>query len=135
VAGLDHRYGWSAPGSPVVYIAGDLIVAGAFALLAWSMVVNRHFEGTVRIQEGRGHQVISSGPYRYVRHPGYAAVILTFMGTGLAVGSWAGLLVGALGSILFVVRTALEDRTLQAELPGYTEFARQTRYRLLPGVW
>ncbi|MBL8164700.1 MAG: isoprenylcysteine carboxylmethyltransferase family protein [Anaerolineae bacterium] len=135
VGGLDYRYGWTGRAAPVVYIVGDVLVAGAFALLTWSMVVNRHFEATVRIQEARDHQVVAAGPYRYVRHPGYVAVIVTFLGVGLAVGSLAALVLGAIGTLLFIVRTALEDQTLQAELPGYAEFAQRTRYRLLPGVW
>jgi protein-S-isoprenylcysteine O-methyltransferase Ste14 len=135
IAGLDHRYGWSGSLGPVVYVAGYAALIAAFALLAWSMAVNRFFEATVRIQTDRGQTVTTNGPYRYVRHPGYAAVVLTFIGVGLATGSWAALVIGFLGSGLFVVRTALEDRTLQAELPGYAEFARQTASRLLPGVW
>jgi protein-S-isoprenylcysteine O-methyltransferase Ste14 len=79
--------------------------------------------------------VADSGPYRYVRHPGYVSVILTFIGLPLALGTWAALIPGLIGVVLYVVRTALEDRTLQAELPGYAEFAQRTRFRLLPGIW
>lgn len=135
VAGLDYRYGWSSPSSLVVLVLGNGLMVIAFIILTWSMVANRFFEATVRIQNQRGHQVASGGPYRYVRHPGYVSVILTFIALPLALGAWAALIPGALGVVIFVVRTALEDRTLQAELPGYADFARQTRYRLLPGVW
>lgn len=135
VAGLDYRYGWSAPASPLVHLIGLGLVAFSFVPLTWSMAVNRHFEGTVRIQADREHRVVSSGPYRYVRHPGYVAVVLQFIGLPLAVGSWAGLIIGAGGLVLFIVRTALEDAALRRELPGYADFAQRTRYRLLPGVW
>jgi len=135
VAGLDWRNGWSAAASTVLYITGNVLALAALALLAWSMVCNRFFEGTVRIQEQRGHRVISSGPYQYVRHPGYVSVILTFVAMPLALGTWTALIPGAAGILIFIIRTALEDRTLQNELPGYRDFAQQTRYRLLPGIW
>lgn len=135
VAGLDYRYDWSGTLSPIIHVTGLLLTALSFVPLTWSMAVNTHFEGTVRIQADRDHHVITSGPYRYVRHPGYVAVLLQFIGLPLAVGAWAALLVGLIGVVLFVVRTALEDATLQRELPGYAVFTQQTRYRLLPGVW
>jgi protein-S-isoprenylcysteine O-methyltransferase Ste14 len=90
---------------------------------------------TVRIQSDRGHRVAASGPYRIMRHPGYVAVALHFIAVPLTVGSWVALIPALLGIVLFVVRTALEDRTLIAELPGYADYARQTRSRWLPGVW
>jgi protein-S-isoprenylcysteine O-methyltransferase Ste14 len=135
VAGLDWRNGWSSPTSALVHVAGNILVLGALALLAWSMVANRFFEGTVRIQDNRGHRAISSGPYHYVRHPGYASVILTFVALPLALGTWTALLPGVMGIVIYIIRTALEDRILQVELPGYADYARQTRYRLLPGIW
>jgi protein-S-isoprenylcysteine O-methyltransferase Ste14 len=135
VAGLDYRYGWSGPTPDAIKWLGIVLLLASFALLTWAMAANRFFEKTVRIQEKRGHQVATTGPYRYVRHPGYAAVILQFIATPLALGTWAALIPAGLGIALFVIRTALEDRTLQAELPGYTDFARQTRFRLLPGLW
>jgi protein-S-isoprenylcysteine O-methyltransferase Ste14 len=89
----------------------------------------------VSIQKDRGHTVVTDGPYRYVRHPGYAGSILFTIATPLVLGSlWAFIPCG-LAAALFVVRTALEDRTLQEELDGYKEYAQQTRYRLLPGIW
>jgi protein-S-isoprenylcysteine O-methyltransferase Ste14 len=135
VAGLDYRYGWSAPMSVIVNVLGIVLLVLSFALLTWSMAVNRFFEGTVRIQQARGQQTITSGPYRYVRHPGYVAVIIQFIVIPLALGSTAAWIPAILGSLLFVMRTALEDRTLQHELPGYSEFTMQTRYRLIPGIW
>jgi protein-S-isoprenylcysteine O-methyltransferase Ste14 len=135
IAGLDFRNGWSAqPVMPVLLVVGNVINLLGFALLAWSMIANRYFAPIVQIREGE-HRVADSGPYRYVRHPGYVSVILTFIGLPLALGTWAALIPGLIGVVLYIVRTALEDRTLQAELPGYVEFAQRTRYRLLPGVW
>jgi protein-S-isoprenylcysteine O-methyltransferase Ste14 len=135
LAGLDWRNGWSPAPSPLVCLAGNALTILALAILAWTMAYNRFFEATVRIQEQRGHQVVSSGPYRYVRHPGYVGVILTLLAQPIALGTWTALTLGVIGGVLFVARTALEDRTLQRELPGYAEYARQTRYRLIPGVW
>jgi protein-S-isoprenylcysteine O-methyltransferase Ste14 len=135
IAGLDYRYGWSTPSAPAMYLFGNVLMLLAYGLLAWAMVVNRNFEVTVRIQEQRGHQVTTSGPYQYVRHPGYVSVILTFLALPIALGTWTALIPGLIGIVIFVIRTALEDRTLQAELPGYADYAQKTHYRLLPGVW
>jgi protein-S-isoprenylcysteine O-methyltransferase Ste14 len=99
------------------------------------MLVNTHFETVVRIQADRGHRVVTTGPYGLVRHPGYVGVSLLALGTPLIVGSAYGLIPAALTVITLVVRTALEDRTLGAELPGYADYAAQTRHRLLPGIW
>jgi protein-S-isoprenylcysteine O-methyltransferase Ste14 len=104
-------------------------------LLAWAMAVNPFAETTVRIQTERGHTVVSSGPYRLVRHPMYAGAILMFLGTPLILGSMLALLLAIEVVLLFVGRTALEDRTLRRELLGYEAHAAWTRYRLLPGVW
>lgn len=135
IAGMDYRNGWSAqPVSPVLLVVGNAINLLGFALLAWSMIANRYFAPIVQIREGE-HRVADAGPYRYVRHPGYVSVILTFMAMPLALGTWAALVPALIGVALYVVRTALEDRTLQAELSGYAEYAQRTRYRLVPGVW
>jgi protein-S-isoprenylcysteine O-methyltransferase Ste14 len=105
------------------------------ALGNWAMLENRFFSGYVRIQTDRGHMVVSNGPYRSIRHPGYLGGIVTWLAAPLALGSlWALIPAGAV-VVAYVIRTALEDRTLQAELDGYKEYARQTRYRLVPGVW
>jgi len=135
VAGLDKRFGWS-PDLPLVLnlVSAGVTVLG-YALGTWAMVENRFFSSVVRIQKDRDHSVVTTGPYRFVRHPSYAGGIAAVLAMALLLGSlWAlipaGLMVGGI-----VVRTALEDQTLQAELPTYAEYARQTRYRLLPGVW
>ncbi len=135
LAGLDHRYGWSPNMSPSLQIAGLIVVALGYILFGWAMVVNHYFSRVVRIQEDRGHQVCSDGPYQFVRHPGYAGFIPAFLGMALALGSGWALLPMAVSAALLVLRTALEDRTLHEELPGYEAYAAQVRYRLLPGVW
>jgi protein-S-isoprenylcysteine O-methyltransferase Ste14 len=99
------------------------------------MVANTFFSTTYRLQEDRGHAVASSGPYRVVRHPGYVGTIAFELATPIMLGSLWALMLGGLGALLIVVRTALEDRTLQEELPGYAEYTQRTRYRLLPKVW
>lgn len=135
VAGLDAvRYRWSSMPFGLVY-AGAILFAPASALIAWTLAVNRFAETTVRIQADRGHTVITSGPYRLVRHPMYAGAILMYLAMPLILGSAWALAVTGLIVVLLLWRTALEDRTLRNELPGYEEYAARTRYRLLPGLW
>jgi protein-S-isoprenylcysteine O-methyltransferase Ste14 len=135
VAGFDHRYGWTAEVSPVVHIVGLVLLVLGFIPLTWAMAANKFFEPTVRIQPEKGHQVIENGPYRYVRHPGYVGVILHFLAVPLALGSWPALIPAILGTVIYFIRTRLEDNALQQELPGYPDYAKRTRYRLLPGIW
>ena len=135
VAGLDYRNGWSGETHPAVQVLGIALLAFGFVPLAWGMAVNKFFEPTVRIQSERGHRVADSGPYRYVRHPGYVGVILHFVAVPFALGTWAAVVPAFLAAALYVLRTALEDRTLRQELPGYEEFTQRTRYRLFPGIW
>ena len=135
VAGLDHRLGWSPAFPAWLDIAGILLVAAGFAFGAWALAENRFFSTLVRIQTDRGHTVCDRGPYRIVRHPGYAGSLLATAGIVLALGS-AWTLVPAGGALVVAVtRTALEDRTLHDELPGYREYASRVRYRLLPGIY
>ena len=135
VAGLDRRFGWrpETPPGLALIAAALLVLASAFS--AHAMLTNRFFSGVVRIQHDRGHTVVTAGPYRWVRHPGYAGGVVGHMALPLLLGSFWALIPGVLTAGLTVLRTALEDRTLCAELPGYAEYARRTRYRLLPGVW
>ena len=135
VAGLDLRYGWSSGISPMAQIVAMLIVIAGYALVVWATGVNAFFSQVVRIQTERGHAVISSGPYRVVRHPAYVGMILVVLSAPFMLGSWWALIPGVISAVLVIVRTALEDKTLQAELPGYVEYTQHTRYRLLPGVW
>jgi len=136
VAGLDaKRFGWS-PGMPFgVQLAALAVIAAGYAFACWAMLVNRFFSTFVRIQEERGHAVVSSGPYGYVRHPGYAGWMLACLAMPVALGSPLALAPVLLGGVGFIVRTALEDRFLMRSLPGYAEYAERVRYRLLPGVW
>jgi protein-S-isoprenylcysteine O-methyltransferase Ste14 len=135
VAGLDAvRYGWSSMPFATLY-AGLILFAMAMTLITWAMMVNPHAETTVRIQTDREHKVVTSGPYRIVRHPMYVGAILMYPAAALMFGSTWALAVSALIAILFVWRTVLEDRTLRRELPGYEEFAARTRYRLIPRLW
>jgi len=135
VAGLDIRFGWTGPMPLAYHVGGLLSMLLGFALFLWAMASNAFFSEGVRIQEERGHVVATGGPYRYVRHPGYVGAMLAQLATPFLLGSpWA--FVPGVGSVaLYAVRTHLEDRTLIEELPGYREYARRTRYRLLPGVW
>ena len=100
------------------------------------MSVNTHFEKTVRIQHDRGHRVVDSGPYRIVRHPGYLGTIIGFvLATPLLLGSWWAFAPAVVAAAFLVVRTALEDRTLNKELDGYQTYTQNVRYHLLPGAW
>ena len=143
VAGLDVRYGWTTGMPLALQVIGLVIMVLSYALVVWATGSNAFFSLTVRIQQERGHAVATplkgvlgtGGPYRFVRHPSYVGGILIEMAVPIMLGSWWALIPGGLDAILFVVRTALEDRTLQKELDGYTAYAERTRYRLLPGVW
>jgi protein-S-isoprenylcysteine O-methyltransferase Ste14 len=138
VAGLDTRFGWSAGAAriPVAMVAAALLVAALGSLLVtWAMASNRFFYGVLRIAKDRGHAVATSGPYRYVRHPGYAGIIAFDLAMPVILGSLWALIPAALTVCLIFVRTALEDRALQGKLEGYEEYADRVRYRLIPGIW
>jgi protein-S-isoprenylcysteine O-methyltransferase Ste14 len=135
VAGLDAvRYGWTAMPDFTVWI-GVALLAISDAVILWAMIVNRHLETSVRIQDERGHQVVTRGPYRYVRHPMYVGMAIQFVSTPFILGSCWAFVPAILVVALFVVRTAFEDRLLRAELAGYAEYANRTRFRLVPLVW
>jgi len=135
VAGLDlGRYGWSSLGLIYVVPGFALFILGA-VLITWAMIVNRYFESTVRIQEDRDHEVVSTGPYRFVRHPGYLSGILWMSSIPLIIGSLYAFIPVMIYSAMMILRTNLEDRTLRDELPGYAEYAERVKFRLLPGVW
>lgn len=135
VAGLDERFAWSPQLAPGIHLTGLTLFAIGQGLFSWAMASNKYFSTAVRIQMDRGHTVATDGPYRYVRHPGYAGFAVSFFGTSLALGSLWAFIPAGLTACLLVVRTALEDRTLQDELPGYKDYAQRVRYRLLPGIW
>ena len=135
VAGLDERFGWSPQFSLAIHLIGLALMVLGQGLFTWSMVSNRFFSTSVRIQMERDHTVATGGPYRYVRHPGYVGYTVSAFATALALGSLWALIPAAITMCFLVVRTALEDRTLLEELDGYRDYAGQVRYRLLPGVW
>jgi len=135
VTGLDHRWSWSPVFPSWVSPCAIILLAFGYTLATWAFVVNKFFSGVVRIQHDRGHHVISDGPYRFVRHPGYLGGLFSIIATPILLGSLWGLVPVAVYIGVLVTRTALEDRTLQEELPGYREFSQKTRYRLLPGIW
>ena len=137
-AGLDARFGWSASSGAVSGGWFALGLAAAFAsqmFVLWAMASNPFFAATVRIQDDRGQTVTSRGPYALVRHPGYAGALVYNLAIPLVLGSWWTYLPALATIALNILRTALEDRTLQAELPGYKEYAGRVRYRLIPGIW
>jgi len=135
VAGLEVRFGWTTGMALVVHIAGLAAYILGYVIFLWAMAANAFFAEGVRIQEERGHTVATGGPYRLVRHPGYVGAMLGMAAGPFLLGSWWALVPAALAVGGYIIRTALEDRTLQEELPGYAEYVQQTRYRLLPGVW
>jgi protein-S-isoprenylcysteine O-methyltransferase Ste14 len=89
----------------------------------------------VRIQTDRGHTVCDTGPYRFVRHPGYVGLILQAVGVPILLGSFWALIPGVAAAVLISIRTSFEDRTLRAELPGYVDYVQRVRWRLIPGIW
>jgi protein-S-isoprenylcysteine O-methyltransferase Ste14 len=134
-AGLDARYGWSAPINSGLWGLALAVAFGSQMFVLWAMAANPFFATTVRIQDERGQHVVSSGPYRIVRHPGYLGSLVYNLAIPLVLGSLWTLLPALLTIVLLAVRTRLEDRTLQAELPGYSEYKAVVRRRLIPGVW
>jgi protein-S-isoprenylcysteine O-methyltransferase Ste14 len=135
VSGLQRRFTGTEGMGIALHWAGAAVFALGLALFSWAMVANAYFSTAARIQEDRGQVVCRSGPYRFVRHPGYVGAILQSIGIPILLGSTWALIPGFAAIVLIVARTALEDRMLQDELPGYKEFTRDVRYRLLPGVW
>jgi protein-S-isoprenylcysteine O-methyltransferase Ste14 len=135
VAGLDQRYGWTSGIPFAAQVAALVVSVLGYALVVWATASNAFFSQIVRIQSERDHSVATGGPYRYVRHPGYLGTVLYELAVPVLLASWWALVIGALNAILLLLRTALEDRTLQDELTGYDQYAHQVRYRLLPGIW
>jgi protein-S-isoprenylcysteine O-methyltransferase Ste14 len=134
-AGLDKRYGWSG-GIPFwFYIIALIITLGGYAFSTWAILENRFFSAVVRIQTDRNQSVIDSGPYRIVRHPGYAAGLMVALMFPLMLGSWWAYIPVGMMIFLTILRTALEDQALIKELPGYAEYIQKTKFRLLPGIW
>ena len=136
VAGLDvGRFGWSGPIPLAVQATALAGYAAGMGLSLWAMAANRFFSPVVRIQAERGHHVITSGPYGYLRHPGYTGLIVGSICGGVALGSWWSLVPLAPFVGMFLWRTAMEDRFLHEGLEGYVGYAQRVRYRLVPGLW
>ena len=135
VAGLDVRFGWSPQIPFALQVAAVAIAVLGMLLSIWAMASNKFFYGFVRIEEDRGHTVATGGPYQFVRHPGYTGGTLFALATPLILGALWAFIPAGLTMCVFVIRTALEDRTLQDELDGYKGYVKRVCYRLLPGVW
>jgi protein-S-isoprenylcysteine O-methyltransferase Ste14 len=135
VAGLDQRYGWTGGLPAGAQIAALAVCALGYALVVWATATNPFFSQIVRIQTERGQTTITGGPYRYVRHPAYLGAILFELAVPILLASWWALVISLVNVTLLIVRTTLEDRALQIELPGYLDYTRRVRRRLAPGIW
>lgn len=134
-AGLDTRFHWSHGMPPLAFIVGVVVAVLAAALIAWAMRSNKFFSSVVRIQKDRGHVVVTSGPYRFVRHPGYTGMSVFTLATPLILNSRWAFAPAMATAATAVLRTALEDRTLHNELDGYADYARRVKYKLVPVIW
>jgi protein-S-isoprenylcysteine O-methyltransferase Ste14 len=137
IAGLDRgRFPWSDTVPLALRISALIVVAAGYALALWAMRVNRFFSSVVRIQFDRGQHVVMAGPYAFIRHPGYLAGILVVAASGVSLCSWLATALLVVCTVPYLLyRTAAEDRLLQAELPGYRDYAARVRWRLIPGLW
>ncbi len=129
------RFHWSDTVPATVHLLGLVLFVAGFGLVTWSVAINRFFSSVVRIQSERGHAIVTTGPYRYVRHPGYVGMLLGYPVIALAIGSWWALVPGALCVAIVLRRAALEDAYLLEHLAGYRDYAATVRSRLIPGVW
>jgi protein-S-isoprenylcysteine O-methyltransferase Ste14 len=136
LAGLDRGQLHLSDSVPIVARVAALVAFTlAWLVFVWAMHVNRFFSSIPRIQSERGHRVISGGPYRFVRHPGYAAALVAAIASGIALGSWLSTAIVPFAVAGLVRRTIVEERLLERGLPGYADYASRVRYRLLPGIW
>lgn len=135
VAGMDKLWGWTALFPIGWRVIGLLMVTAGYAFSSYALIENRFFSGMVRLQTDRGHYVISSGPYRWVRHPGYAGALAAYFFVPVLLNSLWAFIPTLITIGLYVVRTSLEDRFLQENLEGYRDYAGRVKHRLLPGVW
>ncbi len=135
VAGLDELLDWSPSFSLPVKILALVLIVGGYTLSSYALIENRFFSGMVRLQTDRGQKVVSSGPYRWIRHPGYAGALLVYLVTPLFLDSALAYLPTLFTIGLYIIRTAMEDRFLQEELEGYRDYAKQVHFRLFPGIW
>lgn len=134
LAGLDARLGWSHL-SPALRVCGLLGASAGFAWLNWAMHTNQYFSPVVRLQPERAQRVVTSGPYRQLRHPGYLGALLICLWSGIGLGSWWCVIPGFIGAVLVLRRTDMEDRFLTNCFAGHREYAQRVRWRLIPGFW
>ncbi len=136
IAGLEERFNWTPEPFPlaVKLIAIGIMIIG-YAFSSWALIENAYFSGVVRLQADRGHTVCDTGPYRLIRHPGYAGGFWSYLVMPFVLDTTWAFIPVILLSIVLIIRTALEDRTLQQELPGYAEYAQRVKYRLFSGIW
>jgi len=136
IAALDvGHFHWSDSISRPAQIAALAVYAVAMSLVAWAVAVNRYFSPVVRIQTERGHHLVTAGPYRFVRHPGYLGMCIAFPASAVALGSWLALIPAGACALAALQRAALEDRYLLENLPGYRAYAEGVPFRLIPGLW
>ena len=134
VSGLDSRKGWSVV-HVLLQLMGVVGITLSCMIILWTMRINAFLSRWARIQNDRGHQVVSTGPYRFVRHPMYSAIIVFILSAPLELGSWWAVIPSGLAVLIYVARTQKEDQMLREELHGYREYASKVRYRLIPGLW
>ena len=135
IAGLNLRWGWQPPMDRSWQLIGFLFTVSGHGIVVWAMSANTYFSPQVRIQTERGHTVANTGPYKFIRHPGYVGAILFTVGVPILLGSWWALIPNLVAVVFFIIRTALEDKTLIKELPGYADFVESVKFRLIPGIW
>ena len=135
VSGLDFRFGWSPSLSIIYAISGLVILLVGYIPVFWAMYENRFFSGVVRIQDERGHHVINTGPYHFIRHPGYLGSVIFLLALPFVLMSYWALIPAAFTIIITIARIVLEENTLKRELTGYEEYMQQVRFRLVPGIW
>ena len=135
LSGLDYRFNWTIDLYLGIHIMGLAFIFLSSMLFTWSMMSNRFFSTMVRIQDERDHRVVTGGPYKYVRHPGYVGYILMTLATPISLGSLYALSMAFIVSLIIVIRTILEDKTLNTELMGYKEYSKKVRYKLIPFIW
>jgi len=134
VAGLDKKNNWSSMGDDWILPGGILIIISG-VLATWAMAENNYFSSVVRIQSDRGQIVVSSGPYQYIRHPGYLSGIMFFLGTPMVLDSVYSFFPFVCIIVGFMIRIIFEEKMLIAELDGYQDYKNKVKYRLLPEIW
>ncbi|GAI03570.1 unnamed protein product [marine sediment metagenome] len=135
LSGLDYRFNWSINFNISIHIEGLFFFILGAMIFTWSMISNKFFSTMVRIQTEREHRVVTTGPYKIIRHPGYVGFILMSLATPISLGSLYGLIMSGFVVVILIIRTALEDRTLKNELTGYLEYSKKVKYRLVPFIW